>query len=128
MCAMFLEELQPEEKLAFLELAALIAKIDGKLSIYESSILEKYQKEMGLENYRKKGLGIGDILKIFKNERSKNIVITEIFKLIYSDGVFHDQERESVRLMKEHFGFDSNEYGSFKDWIFKIKELSKNEG
>lgn len=65
MCAMFLEELQPEEKLAFLELAALIAKIDGKLSIYESSILEKYQKEMGLENYRKKGLGIGDILKIF---------------------------------------------------------------
>jgi tellurite resistance protein len=124
MCAMFLAELQVEEKKAFLELASLIARVDGKLSIYETSILDKYQKEMGLESYKIEGIPIGDILKIFKNERSKNIVLTEILQLIYSDGVFHDMERESVRLIKEHFGFDPKEFGSFKDWIIKIKELS----
>lgn len=121
---MFLAELQPEEKIAFLELAALISKIDGNLSIYESSILNKYQKEMGLEDYKIKGLAIDYILRIFKNERSQNIVLTEIFQLIFSDGVFHDQERESVRLIKKHFGFDSSEFGDFKEWIGKIKELS----
>jgi 2-polyprenyl-6-methoxyphenol hydroxylase-like FAD-dependent oxidoreductase len=78
---MFLEEIQQEEEKAFLELASLMAAIDGNQSIYENSILKKYQKEMKLENYRIKGLAMGDILKIFKNERSKNIVLTEIFKL-----------------------------------------------
>ncbi|WHY78334.1 hypothetical protein QNH20_04055 [Neobacillus sp. WH10] len=121
---MFLEELQLEEREAFLELADLIAAIDGKLSIFENSILNKYKKEMGLEDYKIKGLVMDDILKIFKTERSKNIVLTELFQLIYSDGVFHDQESESVRLIKSHFGFNSNEFGSFKDWIIKIKELS----
>ncbi|MGZ4160214.1 MAG: hypothetical protein ACXVNF_05350, partial [Neobacillus sp.] len=121
---LFLAELQPEEKIAFLELAALISEIDGNLSIYESSILNKYQKEMDLEDYKIKGLAIDDILRIFKNERSQNIVLTEIFQLIFSDGVFHDQERESVRLIKKYFGLDSSDFGDFKDWIGKIKELS----
>jgi tellurite resistance protein len=125
---MFLAELLPEEKKAFLELAYLIATIDGKLSVYENPILETYKKELELENYRIKGPAIGDILKTFKNERAKNIVLTEIFKLIYSDGVFHDEERKSVQLIKTHFGFNPNEYGSFKDWIIKIKELSIPQG
>jgi uncharacterized tellurite resistance protein B-like protein len=121
---MFLAELQPEEKVAFLELAARIANIDGKLSIFENSLLKKYQKEMRLEEYKPKGHAIDDILKEFKNERSKYIVLTEIFQLIYSDGVLHDQESETIRRIKTHFGFDSSEFGSFKDWVNKINELS----
>jgi tellurite resistance protein len=123
--AMFLAELQSCEKKAFMELAALIAQVDGNLSIFEHSILEKYKKEAGLEDYQVEGLEMDDILKFFQSERSKNIVLTEILKLIYSDGVFHNQERESIRLIKEHFGFNPDEYGSFKDWISKIKELSE---
>ncbi|WP_066250154.1 hypothetical protein [Neobacillus drentensis] len=125
---MFLAELQQEERKAFLELAALIAKIDGKISIFETSILIRYQKEMGLENYKLKGLAIDEILKVFKNERSKNIVLTELLQLIYSDGVFHNQESETIKFIKSYFGFDSSEYGSFKDWIVKIKELSVSKG
>ncbi|MFL6562659.1 MAG: hypothetical protein ACJ8MO_41995 [Bacillus sp. (in: firmicutes)] len=121
---MFLAELQPEERIAFFELAALIAKIDGNISIFENSILSRYKKEMGLESYKIEGLTIEEILNVFKSERSKNIVLTELFQLIYSDGVFHGQESESVKLIKTHFGFDSSEFGSFKDWIVKIKELS----
>ncbi len=123
---MFLAELQSEEKEAFLELAVLIANVDGNQSIYEDFILQKYQKEMDLEKYTIKGIALDEILNVFKNERSQNIVLTEILQLIYSDGVFHEKERETVRLIKEHFKFDSNEYDSFKDWINKIKELSKS--
>jgi len=121
---MFLAELQREEKTAFLELAVLIASIDGNLSIFETTILNKYQKELELEDYVPTGMAVEDILKTFKSERSKNIVLTEILQLIYSDGVLQDQENELVRLIKEHFGFDPDEFGSFKDWIDKIKELS----
>ncbi|KHD85123.1 hypothetical protein [Heyndrickxia ginsengihumi] len=121
---MFLAELQLKEKEAFLELAALIAKSDGRLSIYEDVIFEKYQKEMGLENYTIKGLEISEIVKLFTNERSKTIALTEILRLIFSDGVFHDQERESINLVMTHFGFDPHEYGSLKDWVLKIKDLS----
>ena len=121
---MFLAELQTEEKEAFLELASLMALIDGNLSIYESSIIEKYQKELGLEDYKIKGLALEEILERFDSERSKNIVLTEILRLVYSDGIFQDQEIESVRLIKNYFGFDQDEYGTYKDWILKIKELS----
>ncbi|MBU8917188.1 hypothetical protein BGM25_14225 [Bacillus sp. FJAT-29953] len=121
---MFLAELQPEEKRAFLELAAMIANIDGNLSIFESSVLSKFQKEMGLKDYQIEGLAIEDILITFKTERSKNIVIAELLQLIYSDGVFQEKESETIQIIKEHFGFDANEFGSFKDWIEKIKELS----
>jgi len=121
---MFLAELQPEEKTAFLELAVLIASIDGNLSIFETTILNKYQKELELEDYVPTGMAVEEILKTFKSERSKNIVLTELLQLIYSDGVLQDQENEIVRLIKEHFGFDPDEFGSFKDWIDKIKELS----
>ncbi|WP_284036881.1 hypothetical protein [Neobacillus sp. 114] len=121
---MFLAELQPEEKRAFLELAAMIANIDGNLSIFESSVLSKFQKEMGLKDYQIEGLAIENILITFKTERSKNIVIAELLQLIYSDGVFQEKESETIQIIKEHFGFDANEFGSFKDWIEKIKELS----
>jgi tellurite resistance protein len=121
---LFLAELQPEEKKAFLELATLISTIDGKLSIYEHTVLKKFKKEVGLEDYQIKGQAIEDVLAIFQSERSKNIVLTELLQLIYSDGVFHEQESESVRFIKEYFGFDSHEFGSFKDWIGKINELS----
>lgn len=121
---MFLAELKPEEKEAFLELATLISTIDGKVSIYENTVLKKFQKESGLEGYRIKGLEMEGILNTFTSERSKNIVLTELLKLIYSDGVFHEHESDSVRLIKKHFGFDSSAFGSYKDWVDKIKELS----
>jgi uncharacterized tellurite resistance protein B-like protein len=124
---MFLAELQPEEKIAFLELAAQIARIDGNLSIYENSILNRYQREMDLEDYQIKGVAIDEILNTFKNDRSKNIVLTELLQLIYSDGVMHNHENETVHLIKKHFGFAENEYSSYKDWIDKIKELSASE-
>lgn len=121
---MFLEELLQEEKTAFLELAALIANIDGDVLLYEKQILNKYKKELGLLEYETKGLIIEDILDFFKSERSKMIVLTELFQLIFSDGVFHDQEKKSVQLIKKHFGFDKSQFADFKDWINKIKELS----
>jgi tellurite resistance protein len=121
---MFLAKLQQEEKEAFLELAVLMAKVDGNLSIFENPVIVKYQKEMDLEDYTVRGVAIDEILKVFKDERSKNIVLTEILRLVYSDGIVHEKEKESIRLIKEHFGFDSNKYDNFKDWILGIKELA----
>jgi tellurite resistance protein len=121
---MFLTKLQQEEKEAFLELAYLMATIDGKFSVFENPVIVKYQREMDLEDYKIKGLAIDDILKVFKEERSKHIVLIEILRIVYSDGIVHENEQDSIRLIKEHFGFDPNKYASFKDWIVGIKELA----
>jgi tellurite resistance protein len=121
---MFLTKLQHEEKEAFLELAYLMATIDGKFSVFENPVIVKYQREMDLEDYKIKGLAIDDILKVFKEERSKHIVLIEILRIVYSDGIVHENEQDSIRLIKEHFGFDPNKYASFKDWIVGIKELA----
>ncbi|MFB7305071.1 hypothetical protein [Heyndrickxia sporothermodurans] len=122
---MFLRELNQEEKEAFLELAYLIAKIDKNQSIFENSILNKFKTEMGIDKYSIKGSDIEDILKVFENDRTKNIVLVEILRLIFSDGVFHDFERESIQLIKKHFGFNKDDFQSLRDWVIKIKELEK---
>lgn len=124
---MFLNELQTEEKQAFLELAALMAKIDGNLSIYEGAIIEKYKKETGLENYKIKGFAIDEILPKFKSERSKKIVITEILRLVYADGIFHDKERESIHFIKKYFGFAPDEFNSLRDWVTNMEKLSASK-
>ncbi|MEC1521069.1 hypothetical protein P9D43_03335 [Neobacillus niacini] len=121
---MFLNKLQQEEKEAFLELAYIMATVDGNFSIFENPVIAKYQKEMDLEDYKIKGLAIDDILKVFKEERSKHIVLTEILRLVYSDGIVHETELKSITLIKKHFGFDANKYANFKDWIEGIKELA----
>jgi tellurite resistance protein len=121
---MFLVELKLEEKKAFLELANLIAKVDGKSSVFESKTIKEYQKELEIGDYTIRGISIENILEEFKSERSKNIVLAELLRLVYSDGVFHEKERESVNFIKKYFGFNPNEYDSFKDWIIKIKELA----
>ncbi|MCD4837515.1 TerB family tellurite resistance protein [Neobacillus sedimentimangrovi] len=125
---MFLEELLPEERVAFIELAALIAGVDGNLSVYEHSILEKYKKEMDLKNYQIKGWAMEEILNTFKTKRAKTIVLTELFQLIFSDGILHEQENVCIRQIKKHFGFDEKEFQSFKDWVDRIKELSNELG
>ena len=58
---MFLTELQKEEKEAFLELALLMAKVDGNISVYEHPVIVKYQKEMDLGDYSFKGMAIDEI-------------------------------------------------------------------
>ncbi|PTY82034.1 hypothetical protein [Heyndrickxia sporothermodurans] len=122
---MFLRELNQEEKEAFLELAYLISKIDKNQTIFENSIINKFKTEMGIDKYSIKGSDIEDILKVFENDRTKNIVLVEILRLIFSDGVFHDFERESIQLIKKHFGFDKDDFQSLRDWVLKIKELEK---
>ena len=121
---MFLTKLQQEEKEAFLELAYLMATIDGKFSVFENPVIVKYQKEMDLEDYKIKGLAIDDILKVFRDERSKHIALIEILRLVYSDGIVHENEQKSITLIKEYFGFDANKYATFKDWIVGIKEFA----
>ncbi len=122
---MFLSELEPKERVAFLELAHKVANLDGHLTPAKEVLLLEYATEMNIEDYKVQYLSLDDILPYFSSERSKHIALTELLRLIFSDGVLHNAERKSVELIKKHFQFDPNEYTSFKDWVVKIKELSK---
>lgn len=123
---MFLAELQPQEKKAFLELAYLVASADGHLTPKEEALLEEYKKEMVMEESHKiENLSFEKIVSQFQSERSKNIALTELLSLIFSDGVYHEEERKSIQMIKEHFGFNPNQFNSFKDWVENIRKLSQ---
>lgn len=125
---MFLNQLQPEEKIAFFELAHLLASADGILALREELILDEYRQELQIDpDYQIRHLSMDEILQAFQSERSKNVALTELFRLIFSDGVYQDEERRSVQLIKTYFGFDPHHFQSFKDWIWKIKELSEEQ-
>jgi len=125
---MFLTELLPQEKKAFLELAHLVASIDGAMTTSEEVFLEDYKREMQLEEeYSIQNWSIERILMEFQSERSKQIALTEILGIVFTDGILSNEERKSIELIKKHFGYQRDQFESYRDWIESIKELSREQ-
>lgn len=94
---MLLDQLTPEEKKAFWNIANLLASSDGS-SREEESILEQYNEEMGTgfeypaadEIDLKKEL---DTLRC-SSAKDRKIVYFELFGVAYADTAFDDREKQ----------------------------------
>jgi hypothetical protein len=94
---MLLMKLQSKEKFSFLQLAHYLARVDSKYGPREEEILLEYCTEMGIENldsFDSENFSLDGILKDFKSEQSKRIVILELMILIHIDHTFHLNEQK----------------------------------
>ena len=124
---MFLNQLEADEKRAFLQLAHYIARSDSEISDSEKSIIEKYCLEMQIENieFNEEEFDIYDILSTFKSNKSKKIATLEILMLIYADEYLHENEREILEKMLEEFGLNNNFLILYTEWAKNIISLYK---
>ncbi len=89
---MLLMKLQAKEKFSFLQLAHYLARVDNKYGQKEEEIILEYCSEMGIENvdsFDFENFSLENILKDFKSESSKRIVILELMILIHIDHSFN---------------------------------------
>ena len=96
---MFLNQLLDEEKKAFISLSIYAANADGDFSIEEKSMFQEYCKEMDLESFSAKDIiSMDDIVNTFKmsEEHNKKIALFELLGLVYSDGMYKDEEKKFV--------------------------------
>ncbi len=123
---MFLNRLNKEEKIAFLELAHHIARSDNNFSEDQKSIIGNYCMEMQIEDidYSEDKFDIYNTLGAIQERRSRKIVILEIMALIYSDNFLHEEERKVLEKMLEEFDLNYNLSIVYTEWAKAMLSLS----
>ncbi|MBP7769919.1 MAG: TerB family tellurite resistance protein [Aliarcobacter sp.] len=128
---MLLMKLQSREKFSFLQLAHYLARIDNKFGVREEEIILEYCTEMGIENldsFDVNNFSLENILKDFKSESSKKIVILELMILIHIDHSFNINEQILMERISESFGIkleDVNDYSQWGKSVAMLYEVAK---
>lgn len=128
---MFLNFIQSKEhKIAFLELAHVVANADGYVHKKEQNYLQSYMNEMDIQSSEIRftaGKQLTDIVGSLNDEHLKNIFFAEILLLIYADGDYNDDEKKLTEDLKKLFGLSDHTYETIKDWVSRMDQL-KIEG
>ena len=133
---MLLMKLESKEKFSFLQLAHYLARIDSKYGKREEEIILEYCTEMGIENldsFDFDNFSLDKILKDFKSESSKRIVILELMILIHIDHTFNLNEKKLIQKISESFGIDVSDVNDYSQWgksvamLYEVAKIFVNE-
>lgn len=133
---MLLMKLQSKEKFSFLQLAHYLARIDNKFGEREEEIISEYCTEMGIENldtFDMENFSLDNILKDFKSESSKRIVILELMILIHIDHSFNINEQKLMEKISKSFGIDLDDVNDYSQWgksvamLYEVAKIFINE-
>lgn len=133
---MLLMKLQSKEKFSFLQLAHYLARVDSKYGPREEEILLEYCTEMGIENldsFDRENFSLDGILKDFKSEQSKRIVILELMILIHIDHTFHLNEQKLMQQISQNFGINLEDVNDYSQWgksvamLYEVAKIFINE-
>lgn len=109
---MFLKELTPEEKEAFISLCIHAASANSILEDTEFEMIEEYCKEMGIAFFNpKRVIDIDKVIELFSDSevRHKKIVINGIFGLMYADGSYDKKEKDFFYDLAYKIGLSEHE-------------------
>ena len=121
---MFLHDLSPEQRRAFLVLARQIIDADRRLAIQEVERLDRLYVEAGIpaEMADAPG-GVGDLNLLFPSERARVVVVLELLLVAYSDGRLDPRETEAVRAVAARLGLDAATWEDATDWARRYQAL-----
>ena len=123
---MFLNRLEKEEKIAFLELAHYVARSDNDFSDKEKNVINIYCTEMQISDvdFDKSSFNLGLTLSKIKSSQSQKIILLEIMALIYSDSILHQSEEIILQDIINKFQLDSKLIPIYAEWSKAILALS----
>ena len=123
---MFLNRLEKEEKIAFLELAHYVARSDNDFSDKEKNVINIYCTEMQISDvdFDKSSFNLGLTLSKIKSSQSQKIILLEIMALIYSDNILHQSEEIILQDIINKFQLDSKLIPIYAEWLKAILALS----
>ena len=133
---MLLMKLQSREKFSFLQLAHYLARVDNKYGKREEEIILEYCTEMGIENldsFDFDNFSLDNILKDFKSEKSKRIVLLELMILIHIDHVFNINEKKLIEKISDSFGIEISDVNDYSQWeksvamLYEVAKIFVNE-
>ena len=133
---MLLMKLQSKEKFSFLQLAHYLARIDNDFGAREEEIILEYCTEMGIENldsFDMQNFSLETILRDFKSEAGKKIVVLELMILIHIDHNFNINEQILIEKISESFGIKIEDVNDYSQWgksvsmLYEVANIFINE-
>lgn len=121
---MYLNELTPDQRRAFLALARQVVDADRRLAIQEVERLDRLYVEAGLKPEGANAPGAaGDLNFMFDSERTRSIVLIELLLLAYADGTLDPREVTAIREIAARMELDAGMWSVALDWAERYVAL-----
>lgn len=121
---MFLHELRPEQRRAFLVLARQVIDADNRLAIQEVERLDRFYIEAGLGAETAAAPNVvGDVNLLFGTDRSRVVVLLNLLQIAYADGVLHPSETAAIRSVAAQLQVDAGTFSAVLDWAARYQAL-----
>lgn len=124
---MFINELNKNEAVAFVNLFEDLANIDEVFALSEKKLLEEYIKELFLTKEAIKELTFESAVNELKTStnRVKNIIYFELLGLALLDGSYDEREMKFLDELANEFGMSAKKEKEFIDY-FKMVTKTYN--
>ena len=121
---MFLHELSPEQRRAFLVLARQVIDADRRLTIQEVERLDRLYVEAGVPAETADAPGaVGDLNLLFPSDRARVVVVLDLLLVAYADGRMDPREAQAVRDVAARLGVDAATWEDALDWARRHQAL-----
>ena len=121
---MFLHELSPEQRRAFLVLARQIIDADKRLAIQEVERLDRLYVEAGVPAETADAPhSVGDLNLLFPSDRARVVVVLDLLLVGYADGRLDPREAQAVRDVAARLGVDAATWEDALEWARRYHAL-----
>ena len=121
---MFLHELSPEQRRAFLVMARQVIDADHRLAMQEVERLDRLYAEAGVGTETAGApSGVGDLHLLFGTQRARVVVLLDLLLVAYADGQLHAKETAAIRSVAARLHVDAGVFEGALDWARRHQEL-----
>ncbi len=122
---MFLNELNKNEALAFVNLVKKFATVDEVFAKEEEELINDYIEELNLKNLEIANESLEVSVNTLKSSsnRNKNIVFFELVGLALVDGNYDEKEIVFLNNLAKDFGIDEIKVNSYINFFHEVQLL-----
>jgi uncharacterized tellurite resistance protein B-like protein len=121
----FLNELNKNEGIAFMQLVRYLANSDNTFAKEEKNLYEDYLKELGISEGEIKELDLNEVYTTLNNstQRNKNIVYFELIGLALIDGEYQESEVEVLEKIGGKLDISRSKRIAFANYFYNFVDV-----
>ena len=122
---MFLNELNKDESICFLNLVSIFSKVDNKFAKEEKVLVDEYREELEIYNEEIKTMEYNEIINILKNssDKAKKIIYFELVGLALVDGEYEDEEIDFLEKVSSELNISRAKKFALANYFYNFKDV-----
>ena len=122
---MFLEMLDKNERILFMELCYLAMECDGVIAEEEEKIIATYAYECKLENYQRQGKSLEECFAALKESSRphRKIILLELIGVWAADNEWKDKEVQMMEDVAKGLAIPPSRMNRLKRWSRELRTM-----